>query len=159
MSKAKLDKDEIHFCLGYLKKNNLIEIGKEIKRIKNEKFADVENLLKSLPRQVSELNENERKILLDLKNRKEIVDVDIKKEIMVVDGSMHADLEKELLDTGSLQDDLWGINLYPDLFNDDFIEFDSMINMRPSHGNRSRGVTDSTIRTKIITIVGRLIIR
>ncbi|MBS3151281.1 phenylalanine--tRNA ligase subunit alpha [Candidatus Woesearchaeota archaeon] len=84
MSKAKLDKDEIHFCLGYLKKNNLIEIGKEIKRIKNEKFADVENLLKSLPRQVSELNENERKILLDLKNRKEIVDVDIKKEITIV---------------------------------------------------------------------------
>ncbi len=84
MSKAKLDKDEIHFCLGYMKKNNLIEIGKEIKRIKNENFSDAENLLKSLPKPVSELSEKEKKILLDLKNRKDIVDVNIKKEISII---------------------------------------------------------------------------
>lgn len=47
--------------------------------------------------------------------------VDIKKEVIVVDAPMHADEEKELLDRGSNQDDLWGINLYPDLSNDDFI--------------------------------------
>ena len=83
--------------------------------------------------------------------------IDIKKEIMVVDGSMHADLEKELLDTGSLQDDLWGINLYPDLFNDDFIEFDSMINVRPRLNNFSRGIEDENLQKKIILIVSRLV--
>ena len=83
--------------------------------------------------------------------------IDIKKEIMVVDGSMHADLEKELLDTGSLQDDLWGINLYPDLFNDDFIEFYSMINVRPRIFKFSRGSLDENLQKKIILIVSRLV--
>lgn len=83
--------------------------------------------------------------------------VDIKKEIMVVDGSMHADEEKELLDTGSHQDDLWGINLYPDLSNDDFIEFDSMINVRPRLNNFSRGIEDENLRKKIISIVSKLV--
>ncbi len=74
--------------------------------------------------------------------------VDVEKEIMVVDASMHADEEKELLDMGSRQDDLWGINLYPDLSNDDFIEFDSMINVRPRLNNFSRGIDDQNLRKK-----------
>ncbi|OGH43016.1 MAG: hypothetical protein A3B53_03605 [Candidatus Levybacteria bacterium RIFCSPLOWO2_01_FULL_42_15] len=83
--------------------------------------------------------------------------VDIKKEIMVVDGSMHADEEKELLDTGSHQDDLWGINIYPDLSRDGFIEFDSMINVRPRLNNFSRGIEDENLRKKIVLIVSRLV--
>jgi hypothetical protein len=83
--------------------------------------------------------------------------VDIKKEIMVVDAEMHADEEKYLLDNGSKQDDLWGINLYPDIKGDDFIEFDSMINIRPRLNNFSRSVDNELIRNKIITIVNKLI--
>ena len=83
--------------------------------------------------------------------------VDIKKEIMVVDAPMHADEEKDLLDRGSQQDDLWGINLYPDLTDEDFIEFDSMINVRPRLQNFSRGIDDEGLRKKIITIVNKLI--
>lgn len=83
--------------------------------------------------------------------------VDIKKEVMVVDASMHADEEKHLLDYGSRQDDLWGINLYPDLKSEDFIEFDSMINLRPRLNNFSRGVEDEKIRQKIIQIVNKLV--
>ena len=109
MSKAKFDKDEIHFCLGYLKKNNLIEIGREIKRIKNEKFQDTENFLKSLPRQVSELDEVEKKILLDLKNRKEIVGVDIKKEITVVLTELGEKISKKNLNLNLIE------NLTPEI--------------------------------------------
>lgn len=83
--------------------------------------------------------------------------VDIKKGIMVVDADMHADLEKYLLDQGSEQDDLWGINLYPAQTGDSFIEFDSMINIRPRINNFSRGVEDAKIRKKIIAIVNRLV--
>lgn len=83
--------------------------------------------------------------------------VDIKKEIMVIDAPMHADEEKELLDMGSHQDDLWGINLYPDLSNDDFIEFDSMINVRPRLNNFSRGIEDENLQKKIISIVFKLV--
>ena len=64
--------------------------------------------------------------------------VDIEKEIMMVDAEMHADEESVLLEEhGSIQNNLWGINLYPDLIGDDWIEFDSIINIRPLDKNRS----------------------
>ena len=83
--------------------------------------------------------------------------VDIKKEIMVVDAAMHADEEQELLKQGSKQDDLWGINLYPELTGEDFVEFDSMINVRPRLNNFSRDIEDEKLRKKIITIVNKLV--
>ncbi len=83
--------------------------------------------------------------------------VDIKKEIMVVDGDLHADEEEYLLRTGSKQDDLWGINFYPDQKDDNFIEFDSVINIRPRLNNFSRGIEDESIRKKIIIIVNKLV--
>src|SRR3989344_8143535 len=83
--------------------------------------------------------------------------IDIKKEIMVIDAPMHADEEKELLELGSHQDNLWGINLYPDLANEDFIEFDSMINVRPRLNNFSRGIESQELKTKIVTIVHKLV--
>lgn len=58
--------------------------------------------------------------------------VDVEKELMVVDADMHADEEEFILEQGSLQGNLWGINLRPENFDDDFVEFDSMINLRPS---------------------------
>jgi len=82
---------------------------------------------------------------------------DVEKQIMAVDAELHADLEALLLEKGSKQKDLWGINIYPELEGDDFIEFDSMINLRPSQGNRSRGVEDAKIRSNIRTIVNKLI--
>ncbi len=85
--------------------------------------------------------------------------VDINKEIIVVDAVMHADEEKYLIELGSAQDDLWGINFYPDLTGDDFIEFDSMINLRPRLNNFSRGVEDIKIRQKIKEVVDKLIIK
>ncbi len=83
--------------------------------------------------------------------------VDIDKKVMVVDSEMHADEEKYLLEKGSSQDNLWGINLYPDLRVEDFIEFDSMINLRPKLSNFSRSVESPQIREKIIVIVNTLV--
>lgn len=83
--------------------------------------------------------------------------VDIKKEIMVVDAELHSDEEALLLENGSEQKDLWGINLYPELINEDFIEFDSMINLRPSCGNLSRDIDNPRIRENIIKIINKLV--
>ncbi len=84
--------------------------------------------------------------------------VDITQEIMVVDAAFHSDEEELLLERGSKQDDLWGINLYPDNFGSEkWIEFDSMINIRPYVGNRSRDVENPEIRKKIIAIVSKLV--
>ena len=83
--------------------------------------------------------------------------VDVELGLMVVDGELHSDEEALLLEGGSSQAHLWGINLYPGLTGDDFIEFDSMINLRPSQGNRSRGVDDPVVRDRIIDIVESLV--
>jgi hypothetical protein len=79
--------------------------------------------------------------------------VDIDRELMAVDAELHSDLEALLLEDGSKQEGLWGINLYPDAQGEDFIEFDLIINMRPSQGNRSRGVENEELRKRIIKIV------
>ena len=86
-------------------------------------------------------------------------DVDIAQNLMVVDADLHADIEQFMLDNGSRQEDLWGINLYPDQFGSpDFIEFDSIINIRPQQGNRSRYVEDAGIRDQITRIVSEVIV-
>ena len=86
---------------------------------------------------------------------KAVVDVD--RKLIAVDAELHADLEALLLEDGSDQHSLWGINLYPELKEDERVEFDSMINMRPSQGNRSRGVDDEALRKKILAIVAERI--
>jgi hypothetical protein len=85
--------------------------------------------------------------------------VDLDRGLMVVDADMHADQEAELLASGSAQADLWGINLYPDLPAEEWVEYDSMINLRPSFGNRSRGVDDAGTRARIAALVARLVQR
>jgi hypothetical protein len=85
--------------------------------------------------------------------------VDIEKGIMAIDADLHSDEEALLLDNGSAQENLWGINIYPELNGDDFVEFDSMINLRPSQNNRSRGVDDMETRKMIVEVVNKLIKR
>jgi hypothetical protein len=80
--------------------------------------------------------------------------VDIQKDKLVVNAEMHADIEQYLLEHDSEQNDLWGINIYPEKYGGEaFIEFDSMINIRPRQQNMSRGVDNPDIRTKIINLV------
>jgi len=79
--------------------------------------------------------------------------VDLNREVIALDAELHSDLEALLLESGSKQKDLWGINLYPDMQGEEFIEFDSMINMRPSQGNISRGIEDASMRDKIKQMV------
>lgn len=83
--------------------------------------------------------------------------VDVEKKIMAVGGELHADEETLLIENGSEQKNLWGINIYPEIEDEDWIEFDSMINLRPSQGNRSRGVDNSETRKIIIEIVNNLV--
>ena len=83
--------------------------------------------------------------------------VDIKKGIMAVHAELHVDLEEMLLSQGSAQSDVWGINLYPANPRETFIEYDSMVNIRPSQGNRSRNVESVEVRERIKEIVQSLI--
>lgn len=99
---------------------------------------------------VKELHEMAEKMFGELVK----ADVDVVKKIVIIDMPMHYDGEQELLVNGSKQKDIWGINLHPgDYKTDDFIEFDSMINIKPSQGNSSKNVLDKETRKLIIEII------
>lgn len=84
--------------------------------------------------------------------------VDIGQGIMAIGGELHADEEVLLMENeNSKRENTWGINLYPAEMGEGLIEFDSMINLKPAFGNRSRGVEDADIQKKIREIVGKLV--
>ena len=83
--------------------------------------------------------------------------VDIERGVVAIDAELHADLEAHLLEQGSKQENLWGINLYPFKKREEFIEYTAFINIRPHQDNCSMDVEDSAIRDKVKGIVDRLI--
>lgn len=82
---------------------------------------------------------------------------DVDKGLIAIDADLHADLERMLLENGSGQASLWGFNLYPDESGEDFIEYDSLINIRAWQGNPSRDVLDQDVREKIVSIVHKFV--
>lgn len=85
--------------------------------------------------------------------------VDVERKIMAVGGGLHADAEAALLKVGSKLGDVWGINLYPDRPVGEWIEFESLINVRPQEHNRSMEIQDPARRESITSIVKQLIVR
>ncbi len=83
--------------------------------------------------------------------------VDVERRIMAVNGELHSDEEAFLLSDGSRQENLWGINIYPQAAPDELIEFDSLINIRPWQGNYTRNVDDPQTRQAILQIVRDLL--
>jgi hypothetical protein len=83
---------------------------------------------------------------------------DIEKEIMAAGGELHADEEAVLLDHGSVQNNLWGANIYVDEPRESWLVFDSMINIRPREGNLSRRIHSEDIQNRIKAIVNKLIL-
>lgn len=83
--------------------------------------------------------------------------IDIGRGVMAIGGELHSDEESVLIADGSRQGDLWGINLYPAEAADTWLEFDSMINVRPAQGNRSRGVDRLDIQERIREVLAALV--
>ena len=82
---------------------------------------------------------------------KAVIDVD--RRVMAFGAEFHSDEEAARLEDGSTQPSLWGMNLYPGETGKAFLEYDSMINVRPAAGNRSRNVEDETTRVRIVSVV------
>ena len=85
--------------------------------------------------------------------------IDIKREILALDAPMHADEEAVLIENGSRQDDLWGINIYPLNDNNNLIEFESLINIKPQLNNRSITIQSKEIKERINSILDKMIKR
>jgi hypothetical protein len=79
--------------------------------------------------------------------------VDVEREVVVGGGEYHADCEEVLLADGSLQENIWGADWYPDSRTVGFV---ALINIRPRQGNRGMEIEDPTLRRRIEAIVRRL---
>jgi hypothetical protein len=83
--------------------------------------------------------------------------VDVEREVAALGGELHADAEALLLERGSRQEDLWGANYYPGLGPEACIEYTSLINIRPSQGNRSMVLEAEPTRDRVRELTYRLI--
>ena len=84
--------------------------------------------------------------------------VDVENKIIAIDAELHADLEEMLIENGSRQNSLWGINLYLENEKDDWVAYTALINIRPALGNDGMEIKNETIKKKIAEIVYRLIV-
>ena len=83
--------------------------------------------------------------------------VDIERELVMIDGELHSDLAEKLAEGGSRGMNLWGFNIFPEV--EDWLEFDSMVNIKPLQSNRTRGIDDAGTREKAEEIIKKFIIR
>ncbi|MFH0830649.1 MAG: DUF5674 family protein [Parcubacteria group bacterium] len=83
--------------------------------------------------------------------------VDLRTKVMALGGELHADAEAVLLEGGSRQTDLWGFNIYPDKDRKEWLEFSSLINIRPRQANLSMEVQDELVKKQMAAIVNSLI--
>ena len=80
--------------------------------------------------------------------------VDVERNILAGGGEYHADCEEALLEDGSRQEDIWGVDWYPDSKK---VAFGALINIRPHQDNRGMEIEDLELRAKIETIIRRLL--
>lgn len=84
--------------------------------------------------------------------------VDIEKEKVAFGGEYHIEANMKLIDQGSEQKDLWGFNINLNEPKDSWIEYVSLINIRPAVGNRNMEVQDNNIRIRMKKIIDSKII-
>ncbi len=80
--------------------------------------------------------------------------VDIERRILAGGGEMHYFCEQALLEDESAQKNIWGAGFMP---IDQKISYDSLINIRPSQGNRVMEIIDATIREQVSQIIMELL--
>jgi hypothetical protein len=78
---------------------------------------------------------------------------DLESGVMAIEAEMHSDLERLFLEAGSRQENLWGFNIYPGKQGEDFIQYTSLINIRPRAGNTSMLIENPAIRAEILSVV------
>ncbi|MEK7193038.1 MAG: DUF5674 family protein [Patescibacteria group bacterium] len=80
--------------------------------------------------------------------------VDIEKHIVVFGGEFHMDANNKLLEgQNSLQKNVWGFNVHLDKPRETWIEFTSLINIRPLQNNFDIEITDVNLRQKMKVII------
>ena len=81
--------------------------------------------------------------------------VDIEREILAGGGERHFEAEQRLLSEGSSQENLWGGGID---WETKEVDYNSVINLKPSQKNPSRDIMSEEIREKFDKIVTDLLL-
>ncbi|MEK9181917.1 MAG: DUF5674 family protein [Patescibacteria group bacterium] len=104
---------------------------------------------------------------ISLKEIKELADfwygtmikgaVDIEGGRVALGGNYHIEDSELLTSTGSKFEDIWGFNIRFEENKDGVLEFDSIVNIKPNFGNRSRNINNDEIIKKTTEIIHKFI--
>ena len=83
--------------------------------------------------------------------------VDIELERVALGGDYHIESSEILTGSGSKFEDVWGFNIRFEENKDGSLEFDSMVNIKPNFGNRSRGINSEETIKKATEIIYKFI--
>ena len=83
--------------------------------------------------------------------------VDIEQKRVALGGDYHIESSEILTASGSKFEDVWGFNIRFEEVPDGVLEFDSMVNIKPNFGNRSRGIGNEEIIKKATEIIYKFI--
>ena len=83
--------------------------------------------------------------------------VDIEGERVALGGDYHIESSEMLINTGSKFENVWGFNIRFEENPEGVLEFDSMVNIKPNLGNRSRSINNEEIVKKAIGIIYKFI--
>ncbi len=83
--------------------------------------------------------------------------VDIERGRVALGGDYHIEDSELLTSTGSKFEDIWGFNIRFEENSDGVLEFDSMVNIKPNFGNRSRGIHNDGVIKKAKEIIYKII--
>ncbi len=83
--------------------------------------------------------------------------VDIVDGRVALGGDYHIEDSELLTATGSKFENVWGFNIRFEENPDGVLEFDSMVNIKPNLGNRSRNIKDEEVIKKGTEIIHKYI--
>jgi len=84
--------------------------------------------------------------------------VDVERKIIALGGELHSDAGELLIEDGSDGGNLWGGNIYPlRKKEEELIEYNSLINIKPLKNNFSLEIQDDKIKEEIEKIIEELI--
>ncbi|OGG48036.1 hypothetical protein A3D66_02910 [Candidatus Kaiserbacteria bacterium RIFCSPHIGHO2_02_FULL_50_9] len=78
---------------------------------------------------------------------------DCRRGTVALGGDWHMDANAHLILDGSLPEDTWGFNLYPEEEGEEALEYISLINIRPGQGNHEMELQDPLLRNLIRGLV------
>lgn len=84
--------------------------------------------------------------------------VDVSKNKVALGGDYHMESCELLVEQGASQMDVWGFNIRFDTTEKGELEFDSLVNIKPALGNKSREVEDSELVKRATQIIREWVI-